>query len=102
MWGYMGRGGGDTQPIRLEVGTLSQSDYRWGHSANQITGVYRGCAYRGCMRRGCVCRECTHRGCVRRGCARRGGGDTQPIRLQVRTGGACVGGVRAGGDNGKF
>ena len=60
--------GGDTQPIRLQVGTLSQSDYRcaqgvrvqgmctqgvrvqgmcaqgvrvqgwWGHSANQITG----------------------------------------------------------------
>ena len=81
-WGCVCRGGGDTQPIRLQVGTLSQSDYRcaqgvhaqgvrtqgmrmqgvhaqgwWGHSANQITG-----------------------------------GDTQPMRLQV-----CAGGVHAGG-----
>ena len=84
--GCMRRGGGDTQPIRLQVGTLSQSDYRcaqgvcvqgvcmqgmctqgvdaqgvhaqgwWGHSANQITG-----------------------------------GDTEPIRLQVCTGGANAG-----------
>ena len=66
----MCRGGGDTQPIRLQVGTLSQSDYTglrmqgvcaqgwWGHLANQIT---QGCA---------------HRGCACRGCARRGGGDT--------------------------
>ena len=29
------------------VGTLSQSDYRWGHSANQITGARRGCMCRG-------------------------------------------------------
>ena len=57
------------------VGTLSQSDYRWGHSANQITGACRGCVCRGCACRGCSCR----------GCSCRGGGDTQPIRLQVGT-----------------
>ena len=83
------------------VGTLSQSDYRWGHSANQITGACRGCAHRGCVHRGCACRGCTHRGCVHRGCAHRGGGghsanqitggDTQPIRLQVHAGGARAG-----------
>ena len=67
------------------VGTLSQSDYRWGHSANQITGVHRGCARKGCMCRGCVCRGCLCRGCACRGCVRNGGGDTQPIRLQVGT-----------------
>ena len=39
--------GGDHQPIRLQVETLSQSDYR-----------------------------CARKGCARRGCARRGGGDT--------------------------
>ena len=43
--------GGDTQPIRLQVGTLSQSDYRCAQGVR----VW--------------------------GCTRRGGGDTQPIRL---------------------
>ena len=73
-WGHSANQitGGDTQPIRLQVhaggahaggvragdvctggaragvvGTLSQSDYRWGHSANQITGACRGCTRRG-------------------------------------------------------
>ena len=65
--GCVRRGGGDTQPIRLQVGTLSQSDYRcaqgvhmqgvctrgmcaqgvhaqgwWGHSANQIIPIIVG------------------------------------------------------------
>ena len=54
------QGGGDTQPIRLQVGTLSQTDY---------TRV--------------VCKDaCARVACA--GGARRGGRDTQPIR----TGGA--------------
>ena len=98
-WGHSANQitGGDTQPIRLQVhtggvhaggahtgdvhaggacagvvGTLSQSDYRWGHSANQITGAHWGCVCRGCACRGCTCRGCTCRG-------------------------ACTGDVRAGG-----
>ena len=95
------------------VGTLSQSDYRWGHSANQITGVRRGCARRGYVCRGCACRGAcagvvgtlsqsdyrwghsanqitgAFRGACAgvhvQGCVRRGGGDTRPIRLQVGT-----------------
>ena len=77
--------GGDTQPIRLQVGTLSQSDYRC------VQGV---------------CAQGVHtQGMCAQGCTRRGGGDTQPIRLQVGTlsqsdyrctQGVCAGGVRTG------
>ena len=63
------RGGGDTQPIRLQVGTLSQSDY---------TRV--------------VCKDACAR-VVRAGGPRRGGRDTQPIRLHRV---ACAGVVRRG------
>ena len=36
------------------VGTLSQSDYRWGPSANQITGACAGVAHAGVARAGVV------------------------------------------------
>ena len=36
------------------VGTLSQSDYRWGPSANQITGACTGSAHAGVARAGVV------------------------------------------------
>ena len=89
--------GGDTQPIRLQVGTLSQSDYRWGPPANQITGVCAGVAHAEVVGtlsqsvepirvtctvvawKGCAHRGCAHSGCACNGCVCRGGGDTQPI-----------------------
>ena len=83
------------------VGTLSQSDYRWGPSANQITGARTGVAragvvgtlsqsdYTGVARAGVVgtlsqsdyagaarAGVAHAGGCARRGCACRGGGDT--------------------------
>ena len=82
--------GGDTQPVRLQVGTLSQSDYRCTQRVCvQRVCVQGVCAQGMCMQgvhmQGCTCRGCMCRGCMRRGCTRRGGGDTQPIRLQVGT-----------------
>ena len=88
------------------VGTLSQSDYRWGHLANQITGACAGGACAGGARAGDA-----RAGDVRAGGVRAvvvgtlsqsdyrwghsanqiTGGDTQPIRLQVRAGGAHAG-----------
>ena len=108
------------------VGTLSQSDYRWGHSANQITGgdtqPIRLQVRAGGARAGDACTGGAYAGDVCTGGAHAGvvgtlsqsdyrwghsanqitGGDTQPMRLQVRAGGvcaggACTGGVRAGG-----
>ena len=99
--------GGDTQPIRLQVGTFSQSDYRcahrgcmqglrvqgwWGHSANQITqglhtrvaharveGTLSQSDYTGVVHRGCA--QGLHARVVCAGVVCKGGGDTQPIRL---------------------
>ena len=66
------------------VGTLSQSDYRWGPSANQITGVHAGVARTGVVHKDCTCRGTgvVPKGCVCRGCTHKGGGDTHLIRLQ--------------------
>ena len=88
------------------VGTLSQSDYRWGHSANQITGAHRGCTCRECVHRGCACRGCVHRGCTRGGVCTgvvgtlsqtdyRWGHSANQITGAYR--GACAGGAHAGG-----
>ena len=108
--------GGDTEPIRLQVGTLSQSDYR--------------CARKDCMCRGCTCKGggdtqpiSLHRGCAQglhkqglharvvgtlsqsdytgiacNGCTCKGGGDTQSIRLHrgCAQGVACKGCVCRG------
>ena len=105
--------GGDTQPIRLQVGTLSQSDYR--------------CTCRGCTCSGCAQGMCTQGVCMQgwwgHSANQITGGDTQPIRLQVHAGGThagvvgtlsqsdytglrarmcvqglCAGGVHAGGE----
>ena len=81
------------------VGILSQSDYRWGPSANQITGArtgsahagvaragmlgtlspsdYTGVAHAGVVRAGAACVGVAHAGVVctgaaHKGCARRG------------------------------
>ena len=56
------------------VGTLSQSDYGWGPSANQITGVHARVVCTGVACTGVMRKSCVHKGCVHKG-----GGDTQPI-----------------------
>ena len=98
--------GGDIQPIRLQVGNLSQSDYRCAQGSACAGGpVRRGCACRGSARRGC-----THRGSARKGCARRGSaavvgtfsqsdyrwGTSANQITGVRRGSAHVGGLCAG------
>ena len=91
------------------VGTLSQSDYRWGPSANQITGARTGVAcagvvgtlsqsdYTEVVHAGVACAGVACAGVVGTlsqsdytGVVRKGGGDTQPIRLH--RGCACRGG----------
>ena len=88
---------GYTQPIRLQVhaggvhagdvcaggvhagvvGTLSQSDYRWGHSANQITGAAGG------VRTGVV-------GTLSQS-------DYTGLHARMHVQGLCAGGMRTGG-----
>ena len=70
------------------VGTLSQSDYRWGPSANQITGVPARVACAGDVRARVVhprvvgtLSQSDYTGVARNGCTCKGGGDTQTIRL---------------------
>ena len=118
--------GGDTQPIRLQVGTLSQSDYRcaqgvrvqgmrvqgvctqgmrvqgmhaqgwWGHSANQITGGDTQ-PIRLQVCTGGACAGLRTQGWWGHSANQITGGDTQPIRLQVHAGGVCAGDARVQG-----
>ena len=92
------KGGGDTQPIRLQG--CMQGVVRKGCACRgcvqglcmcrgcmqglHMQGLHRGCVQGlctrvTCMHKGCACKGCVHR-VAHRGC--NGGGDTQPIRLQ--------------------
>ena len=56
------------------VGTLSQSDYRWGPSANQVTGVHARVAHGGVAHARVVgtLSQSHYTGVVRKGCVHRG------------------------------
>ena len=90
--------GGDTQPIRIMVGTLSQSDNSTGVvgtlSQSDYTGlVHAGVVHAGVVHAGVGCTgvacagvvgtlsQSDYTGVACKGCTRKGGGATQPIRL---------------------
>ena len=71
--------GGDTQPIRLQVGTLSQSDYRYACrgcvQGLQTRVACAGVVHKGCMHRGCaqgLHTRVAHAGVLHKGCVHRG------------------------------
>ena len=83
--------GGDTQPIRLQVGTLSQSDYRCMQGVRvQVVCAQGMCAQGVCTQGVCAQGMCAQ-GWWGHSANQITGGDTQPIRLQVRAGGARAG-----------
>ena len=71
------------------VGTLSQSDYRWGPSANQITGVHAGVAHAGVA---CAGVACAGVACTGVACA----GVVGTLSQSDYTGVVCTGVARAG------